>query len=62
MRLFIGSGGDEGTAGADVAHLADILRGRNYPGLQVTTQVFDGQGHNSVVPFCISQGMREVYR
>ena len=60
-RLFIGAGGDEGTEGTDVTNFAEKLRQRGYPGLQFATQVFAGQGHNSMVPFCISQGLRNVF-
>lgn len=61
-RLFMGSGTDEGTEGADVTSLADTLRQRKYPSLQVTTKIFDGQAHVSVIPFIMSQGLREVNR
>lgn len=59
-HLFIGAGSDEGSEGDDVNKFADTLRQRGYPGLQVTTQIFDGEGHVSVVPFFISRGLRAV--
>jgi predicted alpha/beta superfamily hydrolase len=60
-RLFIGAGREEGTEGDDITKMADVLRQRAYPGLQVSTQVFEGQAHGTMVPYCLSQGLRAVY-
>jgi enolase len=41
--------------------LAKILRERGYPGLHLTTHVFEGETHVSVVPATFSRGLREVF-
>jgi hypothetical protein len=41
--------------------LADALRGRNYPSLELTQQVFPDEGHLSVFPAAVSRGLRAVF-
>jgi predicted alpha/beta superfamily hydrolase len=41
--------------------LAAALRGRDYPGLQLTSHVFEDETHVSVVPALCSRGLREVF-
>ncbi len=43
---------------ANVEKLDERLRSRNYPGLKLTTRVFDGENHQSVVPALLSHGLR----
>ncbi len=45
----------------NVKTLAKILRERNYPGLQLTTCVFEGESHVSVIPMAFSRGLRAVF-
>jgi predicted alpha/beta superfamily hydrolase len=41
--------------------LAKTLRERSYPGLQLTTHVFEDETHGSVVPATFSRGLRVVF-
>lgn len=41
--------------------LAKLLRERNYPGLQLTTHVFEDETHGSVVPAAFCRGLRMVF-
>ena len=41
--------------------LAKTLQERGYPGLQLTTHVFDDETHVSVVPVTFSRGLRVVF-
>ena len=41
--------------------LAKNLRERNYPGLRLTTHVFEDESHGSVVPATFSRGLRLVF-
>lgn len=41
--------------------LSKTLLERNYPGLQLTTHVFEDQSHTSVMPLCFSKGLRTVF-
>ena len=45
----------------NVNSLAEILQGRNYPGLRLTTHVFDDETHMSVIPATFSRGLRVVF-
>jgi predicted alpha/beta superfamily hydrolase len=45
----------------NLEHLATTLRGRDYPSLRLTTQVFEDETHVSVVPALYSRGLREVF-
>jgi predicted alpha/beta superfamily hydrolase len=46
----------------NVSALAKTLLGRGYPGLQLTTRVFEGQSHASVMPMAFSYGLRAVFK
>lgn len=69
VRLFLGAGGAEITdpylAAADVvassARMAQQLTLRNYPGLELTMQVFPGQTHASAQPYALTEGLRVLY-
>lgn len=45
----------------NVKRLAKTLRERRYPGLQLTTHVFEDETHASVVPRTFSRGLRVVF-
>ena len=45
----------------NVRELAEILQERGYPGLQLTTHVFEDETHVSVVPATFSRGLRVVF-
>jgi predicted alpha/beta superfamily hydrolase len=45
----------------NVKTLAQTLRERNYPGLQLTSRVFEDETHASVIPRTISRGLRVVF-
>jgi predicted alpha/beta superfamily hydrolase len=45
----------------DMENMARALRGRNYPSLELTTHVFDGETHLSVIPATMSRGLRTVF-
>jgi predicted alpha/beta superfamily hydrolase len=46
---------------SNVQLLAQILEGRRYPGLQLTTHIFDEESHVSVIPRVVSSGLRSVF-
>jgi hypothetical protein len=60
--LYMGAGSEEGSMVSDVNTMNEALQKRGYPGLQMTTEIFDGESHLSVIPFCISRGLRAVNR
>lgn len=39
-----------------------LLRGREYPNLDLTTHIFEGETHSSVIPMGIARGLRVVFR
>jgi predicted alpha/beta superfamily hydrolase len=59
-HLYMGAGSEEGAITIDVNRMTDTLRQRKYPGLELDTQIFEGESHVSVVPFFISRGLRAV--
>lgn len=46
---------------SNVAELAEVLNSRNYPGLNLITQIFDNETHFSVIPATMSRGLRAVF-
>jgi predicted alpha/beta superfamily hydrolase len=46
---------------SNVKSLAKTLQERSYPGLRLTTSVFEGETHVSVVPTTFSRGLRVVF-
>lgn len=44
-----------------VKTLAETLQARNYPGLHLTTRLFDDETHASVMPVTFSRGLRVVF-
>jgi predicted alpha/beta superfamily hydrolase len=62
-RVFISAGASEPDSMVpDVRALATTLDGRNYRGLAVASEIFEGETHLSVIPFSISKGLRALYR
>ena len=70
--LFMGVGSLEEGAGipgvdtfkfiTNMREMASRLESRGYPSLQVTTQVFDDEGHTSVPPVVLTRGLRRAFR
>jgi predicted alpha/beta superfamily hydrolase len=60
-HVFIGSGGNEDGLDIVVQELADTLMGYQYPSLNMTTRVFEGETHLSMIPFFLSFGLRAVH-
>lgn len=46
---------------ANVEKLTEILRSRNYHGLELTSHIFDNETHLSVIPATMSRGLRVVF-
>lgn len=46
---------------SNVTKLTEILRSRNYPGLELTSHIFDNETHLSVIPATMSRGLRAVF-
>ena len=61
-RVFMGAGGLEfDYILNNLNRLGQVLRDRNYASLKLTTQVFEGESHISVMPFNLSKGVRAVF-
>jgi predicted alpha/beta superfamily hydrolase len=70
-RVFLSVGGREESPDSLIAAsfrfvtnlktLARALASRNYPGLQLTTRVFEGETHFSVIPATFNWGLRAVF-
>ncbi len=67
VQLFLGVGGEEeGHEAAlrivsNVTELAASLRGREYPGLDMSVHVFPDENHMSVYPGALSRGLNAVF-
>ena len=46
---------------SSVTQMAEILRLRQYPSLQLTTRLFPGKDHMTVVPDILSEGLQSVW-
>jgi len=60
-RLFITTGSRESDLLEPVQRMADRLRSRGYPGLEVLTQVFEGEGHSSGYAASVSRALCILY-
>ena len=61
-RVYMAVGTLEGSSTVkDVLDLAEALEGRAYPGLSLTTHVFEDETHISVLAGTISKGLRSIY-
>ncbi len=47
---------------SNVVELDALLKDRRYKGLKLTTHVFEGETHQSVIPATMSRGLREVFK
>lgn len=61
-RVFVTAGALESDLLEPVQRMADRLRSREYPGLQVLTHVFEGEGHSSAYAASVSRALRILYR
>ncbi|MGZ6018205.1 MAG: alpha/beta hydrolase [Phenylobacterium sp.] len=68
-KVFFGTGEKEVTDPSlaawgivsSVTQMAEILRLREYPSLQLTTRIFPGKDHMTVVPDILSEGVQAVW-
>lgn len=60
-RLFMTAGGREADTVPPMRRMAERLRARGYPGLQVLTHVFAGEGHSSGMAAAISRALCVLY-
>lgn len=60
-RLFMTAGGREPEVVEPMRRMADRLRSRGYPGLDVSTHVFPGEGHGSGMAAAISRALCVLY-
>jgi hypothetical protein len=62
VQVFMSAGSLEGESMTPVmTAFADSLRGRKYKGLKLTTYIFEGETHMSVMPAMISRTLRVLY-
>jgi predicted alpha/beta superfamily hydrolase len=61
-KVFITEGGLESDLHEPIRRMVDRLRSRGYPGLEVLTQVFEGEGHSSAYAASVSRALRVLYR
>ena len=61
-KVFITAGGLESDLLEPIQRMVDRLRSRRYPGLEVQTHVFEGEGHSSAYAASVSRGLRKLYR
>ena len=46
---------------ANVEEMVKILESRKYPGLKLTSHIFENETHLSVIPATMSRGLRAVF-
>ncbi len=56
-RVFISAGSREGNLTTSVERLAETLRQRNYPDLELNVHVFEDETHFSVIAATLSRGL-----
>jgi predicted alpha/beta superfamily hydrolase len=62
-QVFISVGSREGESMVPkITAFADTLKAHQYNGLTLTSQVFEDEGHFSVIPACISRTLRLLYK
>lgn len=62
-RVFLAAGGNESTGMlTNLRSFASRLDQRRYDGLEYTLHVFEGEGHDAVIPATVSRGVRYLYR
>ncbi len=62
VKLFMSVASHEHPLVAGVEQMVETLKGRNYTGLDLTFDKFDGETHLSVVGQTISRGLRAVFQ
>jgi len=61
-KVFMSAGSLESAAQiANMKQMAQTLRDREYPSLELTTWLFEGETHLSVIPGTISKGLASVF-
>jgi len=60
-RLFMTAGGREAETVASMRRMAERLRVRGYPGLEVLTHIFAGEGHSSGMAAAVSRALCVLY-
>jgi predicted alpha/beta superfamily hydrolase len=60
-QVFISTGSAETELNVQVQRMVDRLRTRNYPGLELSTYIFEGEGHASCHPAAISRALCMLY-
>jgi predicted alpha/beta superfamily hydrolase len=60
-RLFMTAGGRESDVVEPMLRMAERLRSRGYPGLEVLTRVFEDEGHRSAHAAAISRSLCVLY-
>lgn len=61
-RVFMSVGSLEGMMVPDMLRLAETLKTRGYEGLQIETQVLEGESHMSGVFLSLSRGLGSLFR
>lgn len=62
VRLFMSDGEQEGsTMIGPMLALASKLNGREYPGLQLKTRIFEGESHMTTFPVALTRGLTTVF-
>lgn len=64
-RVFFSAGAEEYEANAlmlpNMLKMAEILKSRNYPSLELTYHIFQGETHSSGAPAAISRGLKFLF-
>ncbi|MDT7847806.1 alpha/beta hydrolase [Streptomyces justiciae] len=68
-KVFLGAGeaelSDPYLAAADIlgsmTRMAQLLRLRNYPSLELTSRLYPRQTHGSALPYALNEGLRTLY-
>jgi predicted alpha/beta superfamily hydrolase len=60
-RLFITAGGRESDLLEPMQRMVDRLRSHGYPGLEIITHVFEGEGHESAYAASVSRALSVLY-
>ncbi|MEM0930250.1 MAG: alpha/beta hydrolase-fold protein [Pseudomonadota bacterium] len=69
VAIFLGAGSDEASeyflAASGIVsgtvNFAETLRLRNYPSLELSTEIYSGENHYTVVPRVVSDGIRTLW-
>lgn len=61
-RVFMSAGSLEGMMVPDMLRMAETLKTRGYEGLQIETQVLDGESHMSGAFLSLSRGLGSLFR